>query len=178
MHNLEYAYNFWSVNEIFVWRRWLVVKVFPNLSSPCALALTCEKLLVCLYKQPNATTNKRRNNLVFWVSISLVFFLCFGNLWSYETMCRSYSKQEICMSGINNDDVHKSVDPSIIQCVVWRSKMFRWEKHIVALRPCGNYFLLLWLHTSQTIPCIFVHSLPWAQCSRWIPNGSIDWIHK
>jgi hypothetical protein len=95
-----------------VWRRWVVLKVFPNLSSPCALALTCEKSLVCLYKQPIAITNKRRNNLVFWVSISLTLFLCLGNLWSYETTCRSYSKQKICMSGINNDDVHKSVNPS------------------------------------------------------------------
>jgi hypothetical protein len=109
--NLKYTYNFWSVNEIFVWRRWLVLKVFPNLSSPCALALTCEQLLVCLYKQPIATTSKGRNNLVFWVSISLTLFLYLDNLWSYETMCRSYSKQKIFMSGINNDDVHKKCEP-------------------------------------------------------------------
>lgn len=178
MLNLKYTYNSWSVNEIFIWKRWLVLKVFPNLSSPCALALTCEKPLVCLYKQPIATTSKGRNNLVFWVSISLTLFLCLGNLWSYETMCRSYSKQKICMNGSTMMTSTKVWTQVQCQCVVWRPKMFRWEKHIVAFRPCGNYFLLLWLHTSQTISCILVHSLPWAQCNKWIPNGLIDWIHK
>jgi hypothetical protein len=37
--------------------------------------------------------------------------------------------------------------------------MFRWEKHIAALRPCENYFLLLWLHTSQIISCIHGHNV-------------------
>jgi hypothetical protein len=117
------------------------------------------------------------NEIISWCSFCVGSCLIFSGNYCCMQCCHWNTLHQICMSRINNDNVHQGLKVIFDDDNVHLSSCMpgkRWETFFYMWTPFSNMIVIM---ISQCISWAAMHSLLHEQRNKWIPKSSMAWPH-
>jgi hypothetical protein len=124
---------------------------------------------ICLYNKGNESSL----DACFCVGLCVLL----NDNYCYMHCHRQSTLYQICMSWIDNDNIHQGLKTSLVMIIsirlyVWQGK--RWGTSFCTWAPLSDTTNTI---TSQNVSWATMHSLSHMQCNKWIPKSLMIWPH-